>query len=147
DGRVMVAGNSVATLYDPGTRTWRATREMVEQRYYYAAMRLPDGTVLVAGGSCCTQDRALASAELFDPATGTFRPTGPMKTGRSYATAIRLQDGRVLVAGGSGAFWADPVNSTEIYDPATGGFTDASTFQDVDLSTVSTVPLTESLAL
>ena len=59
---------------------------------------MPDGTVLVAGGSANAQ--FVPVAETFDPASNTFMP---LKAGaaveRSHHTATLLTDGRVLVAG------------------------------------------------
>ena len=82
------------------------------------AILLPDGKVLVAGGST-PQAGSTASAELYDPATGTWAPTGPMTTARSGQTATLLASGKVLVAGGIYPREAGAA-SAELYDPATG---------------------------
>lgn len=88
---------------------WSAGREMGAPRAMHTATRLPDGTVLIAGGRTPAGD--LATVELYIPASDSFRPAAPMNRPRSAATATLLEDGRVLVAGGS-EFTA------EIYDPA-----------------------------
>jgi hypothetical protein len=87
DGRVLLVGGvtggfpyfsalSSAELYDPTTGAWTATANMVEGRYGQIAVLLPDGRVLVMGGSGsdaidpATNEYAtahLASAELYDP--------------------------------------------------------------------------------
>src|SRR5262249_2122956 len=71
---------------------------------------LPDGKVLIAGGSLDGRK----SAELYDPATGTFTATGDMTT--SGGTATLLSNGEVLITNGS----VDA--SAELYDPSTGAF-------------------------
>jgi hypothetical protein len=73
----------------------------------HTASLLPDGRVLVAGGSIDT------SAEIYDPAAGTFRQTGSMTQYRSWASAALLRDGRVLLVGGSDG----SSNSAETYWP------------------------------
>lgn len=85
---------------------------MTTMRAHHTATLLPDGKVLVTGG---TGGPVLASAELYEPATETWTPTGSMTTERSGHTATLLPNGKVLVTGGFGA-----LASTELYDPATG---------------------------
>ena len=80
---------------------------MATARSSHAATLLPNGRVLIVGGS--DGDHALASAELYDPATGTFSSAGSMSKARDGATATLLPDGRVLICGGS----AD----AEVYTP------------------------------
>jgi len=75
DGAVLVVGGNRAAggllasgeLYDPTSGTWRDTPNMAAARVGHSATLLPDGTVLVAGGS----DAAPASAELYDPDGGS----------------------------------------------------------------------------
>ncbi len=93
---------------------------MLAERQSHSAILLPDGKVLIAGGS----DRIviLASAELFDPATGSFSDTGPMTTPRAAHEATLLPNGKVLITGGLGA-QHNYLASAELYDPATRRFT------------------------
>ncbi|HEX4406062.1 MAG TPA: kelch repeat-containing protein, partial [Polyangia bacterium] len=63
-----------AELYDPTTQTFSATGDLTTPRAYYAAAKLRDGRVLVAGG-INDAGAALASAELYDPAAKTFTAT------------------------------------------------------------------------
>ena len=104
--------------------SFTTTGPMTAARDGATATLLPDGLVLVAGGS------NLNSAELFNPATGTFRATGNMNIARTHHTATLLPNGTVLVAGGSvphqptdtGPLATD---TAELYNPATGIFTPA----------------------
>jgi len=106
-------GSQPASTRSQGT--FSPTGSMASIRHGQTATLLPDGRVLIAGG---TYD---GSAEVYDPKTGTFSPTGSMTTGRVYPTATLLPDGRVLIAGGGGQ--VSPVlASAEIYDPKTGTF-------------------------
>src|SRR5690348_215888 len=83
---------SVVPIRTAPTVTWQPTGSLATARSYHAALRLPDGRVLVAGG--VGADGVLDSAELFDPAAGTWSPTGSMHDGRMVFTATLLSDGR-----------------------------------------------------
>jgi hypothetical protein len=143
DGRVLFAGGATtllatyqgnyvpgadivlasAELYDPITGQFNVTGSMTTAREASTAILLPDGRVLIAGGSVRASSdgwKPTASAELYSPATGKFSPTGAMTTARVGHTATLLPGGRVLIVGGDGP--AGPVASAELYDPATGKF-------------------------
>ena len=98
-------------LYDPTSRTWSQTGSLAAGRGFHTATLLPNGQVLVAGGS-----GALASAELYNPVTGTWSQTASLNTGRQYHTATLLSDGSVLVAGGYGAA-TNVLASAELFQP------------------------------
>ncbi len=166
DGRVLVAGGGIDTLdglrdplasaelYDPGSATWTATENMAEARYRHTATLLPDGRVLVAGGTSGSGGvdlpLVLASAELYDPSTGSWTATGGMMQSHAGNTAqvpgaasfdeaaTLLPNGRVLLAGGG-------VASAELYDPdsgtwtATGGMTQVRSGHTVTLLSDGTV--------
>jgi hypothetical protein len=80
-----------------------------------AAAPLPDGKVLVAGGSSGS-GTYYDSAEIFDPASNSFSPVAnPMTAFREGPAAVPLSDGRVLVAGGWNG--ANNLSSAEVFTP------------------------------
>jgi N-acetylneuraminic acid mutarotase len=137
DGTVLVAGgyrydsvslslvfSTSAELYDPGTGQWTATGSMLEVRAGHTATLLLDGTVLIAGGSNCSDGDGcpVSSAERYDPNTETWTATGAMIGSGPARTATLLEDGRVLVTGGYGPNF-EPSPSAELYDPDIGQWT------------------------
>lgn len=100
-----------AEVFDPSIGRFGVPVGTLVAREFHTATLLPNGKVLITGGS--TSD---TSAELYDPATGEFVRTGSMAVPRLGHTATLLSDGRVLVVGGSAGLMA------EIYDPITGTF-------------------------
>ncbi|MEW6209575.1 MAG: kelch repeat-containing protein [Acidobacteriota bacterium] len=129
NGKVLIAGGAngvsmgrevvteTAEIYDPATGLFTSTGNMSAVRYKHSATLLPDGKVLILGGSNAFLARGMyPSAEVYDPATGKFSKVGNMTTARYKirdAVAL-LEDGKVIVAGGG--------SRVEIYDPATGVF-------------------------
>ncbi|MGD0861868.1 MAG: kelch repeat-containing protein [Candidatus Limnocylindrales bacterium] len=133
DGRMLVIGGSSGPsssaalasveIFDPRLDKWAAARPMLQARAYPATAVLPDGSVLVVGGS--RDGLPLASAERYIPGTASWVSAGTMNVPRTHTTATVLRDGRVLVAGG-GSEGSPSYRSTaaaEIYDPATGTWT------------------------
>ena len=137
DGRVLIVGGSneptyggppppalaSAELYDPKTGTFSRTGSTATPREWHTATLLPDGRVLIAGGTG-NHGTFAASAELYDPRSGKFSRTGSMAVGRAFDTATLLSDGTVLFAGGEGAAndTYTTLRSAELYAPATGKF-------------------------
>lgn len=104
---------SIAIAQSPGT--FSATGSMTTSRIFHTATLLPNGKVLIAGGS---SGRPTSSAELYDPSTGVFTATGSMTLARARHTATLLPSGKVLIIGGND----ERLGSAELYDPATGTF-------------------------
>jgi hypothetical protein len=128
NGKVLIAGQGTADLYDPATGTWSATGNPVVSRQYPTATLLPNGKVLVAGGIGST-GTVLNSTELYDPATGTWSASGAMSSPRYVATANLLANGKVLIAGGTSTpDESSALNSADLYDPATGIVTPTGSF-------------------
>lgn len=127
NGKVLIAGGLagrafeggpgiVATteIYDPSTGRFSMGPSMKTPRTGHAAVLLPNGKVLVAGGEE-SDENSLASAEIYDLASNKWTATGSMLNPRIARSAVVLKDGRVLVTGGG-----DGHNLAEIYDPASG---------------------------
>jgi N-acetylneuraminic acid mutarotase len=103
-------------------KAFTLTNPMTNARDGHTATRLPNGKVLVAGGSDSVQG-ALRSAELYDPLTGTWAATGPLISARYGHTATLLGNGQVLVVGGITNSSGGESASAELYNPATGAWT------------------------
>ncbi len=105
----------------------KTTGSLITAREGQTATMLPNGKVLVAGGS--GSHGYLKSAELYDPASGTWTRTADLRLTRSLATATLLRNGKVLVAGGFGNF-RGAFKTAELYDPATGTWTQTGSLND-----------------
>lgn len=134
DGKVLVAGGTTGPvdslhdtdsteLYDPSTGKWTTTGSLSGSRSDHTATLLPNGKVLVAGGT--SGKSYLKSAELYDPSSGKWTSAGDMKSGRYSHTATLLQNGKVLVAAGSSASDGTPLSTADIYDPGSNSWTAA----------------------
>ncbi|MBP2472763.1 hypothetical protein JOF53_001635 [Crossiella equi] len=126
DGRVLVAGGLTgprefpatgladAELYDPATDTWTPAGRLAEPRFFHSASLLPDGRVLVIGGSTTRAGgyTMLATAELYDPELNSWTRTEHYdagagrrslaqeeQVGRTGDRAVPLGSGEVLVVG------------------------------------------------
>jgi hypothetical protein len=121
DGRVLVAAGDVsggtAHIYSPSTDTWTLT-EMHRKRWSHAAVTLPDGKVLVAGGGD-VQNAAIATTDIFDPNTNSWSAGPSMATARRMPSLELLPDGKVLAAGGVDASFG-ALASAEVFDPQAG---------------------------
>jgi N-acetylneuraminic acid mutarotase len=102
-------------IYDPVTATWTATRGPNVARYNHTATLLPNGKVLIVGGSSDLYGD-LSDAETYDPVAGIWTTVGSMTDPRARHTATLLPNGRVLIAGGE----PGPVNTAELYDVGLG---------------------------
>ncbi len=100
--------------------TWTMTGSLITARLSHTATLLPNGKVLVAGGSD-SDFFNVGSAELYDPATGIWTATG--FGGGSVHPATLLPNGKVLVEGGYDRDNGFAFTSAFLYDPATGTWT------------------------
>jgi len=128
DGRVMVVGGitgpfqgttgayytstlNSAEIYDPATDSWTTTPAMSEYRAGATANLLPDGRVLVAGGTKGDSSNNLASVtdimgtatkttEIYDPATNSWVLGPKLPEPKAGASSLTLSDGRIMIAGG-----------------------------------------------
>jgi hypothetical protein len=136
DGKVLVIGGTQCAPYaskcsklptdtaeiidlNSSTPAWSYTGSMAGGRKLHNATLLPDGIVLVTGGSRGSEDPnsnskdPAYSTEAWDPSTGSWSMRASLTVFRAYhSIALLLPDARVLSAGGDfgGA-------SAEIYSP------------------------------
>jgi hypothetical protein len=132
-GKVMIVGGSdppdgaptnTAELIDLTelNPAWRYTDPMTHPRRQHNATLLPDGTVLVTGGTSSpgfsNPAGAVHAAELWNPATERWTVLASNRVTRVYhSTSLLLPDGRILHAGsGDGADLPREVNA-ELYSP------------------------------
>ncbi len=140
DGRVLVVGGRDSTcaytcgqrtwrnaeLYDPATGTFSPAGAPAQARFNHTATLLPDGRVLIAGGTTPDLEGTDVSSlvEVYDPAANRFQTLGTMLRPRASHTATLLGDGKVLLAGGL-TYASSGENSmatatVEAFDPGTG---------------------------
>jgi galactose oxidase len=116
-GKIMIVGGdgdnsthtptNTAEVIDlnAATPAWQSVASMANRRRQQNATVLPDGTVLVTGGSSASgfdvPSGAVFAAELWSPATNTWTTLASAAKYRGYHSfALLLPDGRVLTAGG-----------------------------------------------
>src|SRR6266516_6801979 len=106
------------------TPSWQNVAPMAYARRQMNATLLPDGKVLVSGGSSSSgfNDATLAvlAAEMWDPATKSFSTMASMHVPRMYhSTTVLRPDGTVLSAGGGrpAATGTTDQPNAEIYSP------------------------------
>ncbi len=124
DGKVLIAGGMQGDFYGAGSAVaptntaetidltapspaWAPVAPMAYPRKHHNLTLLPDGKVLVTGGSSGPEGTNSNStspaypAEMWDPATNTWTTLAGNTVYRGYhATAVLQPDGRVLSGGG-----------------------------------------------
>ena len=117
DGEVLVAGGGTAPeeffgagldgstasaeLFDPNLGQFTPTaNDMLAGRIYHTATLLPNGDVLLAGGTDNANISGAALGDLFHPGTATFTATTNNGTTALHYGAALLGDGMLLLAGG-----------------------------------------------
>lgn len=112
------------THVESSASAWQRVADMPEPRVDYAAAPLPDGRVLLAGGtSFLWQNPApVYTGVLYEPRSGTWSVTGSPYVARIRPAMTNLASGSVLMAGGNvpGENSSEAVASSELYDPTTG---------------------------
>jgi hypothetical protein len=125
-GKILIVGgddpptNTAETIDLNSTKpAWSFTNPMASPRRQLNATILPDGTVLVTGGSSGkgfnNSNFPVFTAELWNPDTGNWTTLASSTAFRGYhSVAVLVPDGRVLTAGGSanseanGEFFSPP---------------------------------------
>ena len=118
NGSVLICGGFIETapgsviatfsaeLYVPGSNAFVAVGNMTKARTAHAALRLPNGQVLITGGSRLdgTFLTDFDDAEVYDPGTQTFSPHAQTMTHtRSAHGMVDRGDGTWVLGGGSDA--------------------------------------------
>jgi Domain of unknown function (DUF1929)/Glyoxal oxidase N-terminus len=125
---ISTPANKTVEILDLGAAqpAWRFTAPMTAPRVMADAVLLPDGSVLIVGGSSTGRAdlavKPVLPIELFDPVSERWTTLCPMQVPRSYhATALLLPDARVLTMGKDGLFNTEPYNypehRVEIFSP------------------------------
>jgi hypothetical protein len=112
---------------------WLLIPSIPGERHNATAVRLDDGTVIVAGGywfdpNDDTVPARFVAAQRFNPSNDTWTAAGTLNTPRYGHGAVGLKDGngrvtKVLVVGGQDDSGL-PTRSAEIYDSATNRWTE-----------------------
>lgn len=121
----VLVGAGTASSAPPGPGLWSSGANLITGREQHTATLLPDGRVLVVGG---TDGRGtpLASAEIYNPRANQWVRAGSMATTRIDHTATLLPNGKVLVVGGMiGPIPSSTLASAELYDPGTNTWSSA----------------------
>jgi hypothetical protein len=87
---------SSAETYDPKVGIFSPVASMPRTRSGQTATLLPDGLVLLIGGS----GSGAQTADFYDPTTDSFSMAGLTAYARTNHTATLLAGGSVLIAGG-----------------------------------------------
>jgi len=130
DGRVLIAGGqsngksvSSAEIYTPAANGGPGSFTLITARLETSRWRgaqglLPDGTVLLMGGTTTLADDStqyLDSAEIFDPVTNTFSGAFEMSEARAkWPRFVMTGQGYGVVFGGIGAD-GEAVNTADIW--------------------------------
>lgn len=103
---------------------------MNDARYRASSAVLPNGNVLIAGGTGPGHPGAapaLSSTELYDSKSNSFAAGPVMNQARTGATATLRENEKVLIAGGIGPTEnSNAPASVEVYNPVTNSFAPAS---------------------
>ena len=137
-GKVIFIGggsttNVVETIdLNAAKPAWVVVAPMKFRRRQHNATLLPDGTVLVTGGSQGTEfdglnpGEPIHTPELWDPSKGAWASMAPEAVDRCYhSTAVLLPDGRVF-SGGGGEY--APIPSVPQSNPPKDTHADAQLF-------------------
>jgi len=128
-GKVLVVGGgdpptSTAEVIDlnAASPAWRSVAPMAVARRHLNATLLPDGQILVTGGTSGpgfnNTDTPVFAAEMWDPATETWSTMASQQFPRLYHSgAVLLPDGRVLTTGGDATAGGIDVPQAEVYEP------------------------------
>ncbi len=103
-----------ADLFNPATGRFSPTSgPPIAVRFFHSAAALPNGTVLIAGGSNGTT--AMSNTEIYTPLTQRFTAGPPMVYARAKFTISSLSPGALITGGFGDQNYALP--TTELFIP------------------------------
>ena len=125
DGRLLMSGglqgaaaSDVLIVLDSSGASSRLAVRLREPRVSHSATVLPDGRLLILGGTDA-KGRPVQSAEIYDPGADAIVQAQTELMSRAGHTATVLGDGRVLIAGGRDQD-GNVTAVAEVWDPGTG---------------------------
>jgi hypothetical protein len=114
-----------AGIFDPVTNTYSALPNQNADMFCCGHAMLPDGNILLAGGTFMYDDLSpnglwlgAKKAWIYDVAAGSLRTVQDMKHGRWYPTLVTLADGKVLTVNGYDEYGVYN-KLIELYNPST----------------------------
>jgi hypothetical protein len=121
--------NAEVAIYQPAARRWRRAHPMLKPHTYPAAVRLPSGRLLLAGGNWADGENPykVFQSEVYDLRRDAWTPTPAMRHYREgVTTGVLLPSGDVLVSGGQRSDFLstdrlDSISSAEISPAAPRG--------------------------
>jgi hypothetical protein len=119
-----IQGLTSARRWNPATNTFTNTPGIPLSLFCAFQVRLPDGTLAVAGGTAYKQgNTGIPVFQFFNWNTSQWTAGPNMHTPRWYPTMIELPDGRLVVMGGQ-VKAGQMANLTELYRPASNTWTE-----------------------
>jgi len=118
DGTILATRADGATsIFDPGSGSWRSAGLLNLSREGATATVMPDGEVLVVGGTAPDGGASQPTPERYDPAAGTWSLLGAdMPVPLAAHTANLMPYGQLVVAGGRTA-----TSSVQTFGPVSTG--------------------------
>jgi hypothetical protein len=113
---LRATATDTAAIYDPRTGALKPVGRLTSARMFHTAAKLPDGRVVISGGTAeaffravdtattpfpVVPTRPLATIEVYDPEDQSFSASGADPGGaRVFAAATTTLDGAVIITGG-----------------------------------------------
>ncbi len=126
-GSVSVSNTSLAGIkslanaevYNPGSNSWSAIANMAVSRSAHTATLVPNGRVIVAGGTSGSilTPSSVASVQEFNPTTNAWRSLSSLQAARAGHGAAVTTDGLLVIFGGAGGTNNASLNSIEVIHP------------------------------
>jgi chitodextrinase len=113
-------------LLDPVTGSYIQVPNAAADLFCAGQAVLPDGRVLVIGGTSTSGGLGIRDVTAFNPGTEAWQVLAPMHYPRWYPTGTTLGDGRVLVTSGANTGLTDIVQIPEVYDTQHNSWSDLS---------------------